>query len=276
MPKLVFLLKTAHMKSLWLWILAIILAVSVMVYQRMTGPTTPVRGSVEYLGQTVKYKMLRTWGGSDGARIEVNTSDPDAAGIVQYRRFRSNDEWQVLVLKNSNGALTATLPALPPAGKMMYQVYLIEKNKQVALTEEPVVLRYKGEVPSWVLIPHVIFMILSMIISIRAGLEAIKRRKQLVSLTFWSMITLLAGGLILGPIVQKYAFDAYWTGWPFGHDLTDNKTALSFILWVVAYFIIRRNPQKRGWVLAACILQLAVYLIPHSVLGSEIDFTQPQ
>jgi hypothetical protein len=88
------------------------------------------------------------------------------------------------------------------------------------------------------------------------------------------MLTLLIGGLILGPIVQKYAFDAYWTGWPFGHDLTDNKTAVSFILWVLAYFIIRRNPQKRGWVLAACILQLAVYLIPHSMFGSEIDFTQ--
>ena len=276
LTKLVFLLKTACMKSLWLWILAIILAVSVMVYQRMTGPTTPVRGSVEYLGETVKYKMLRTWGGSDGARIEVKTNHPDAAGVVQYRRFRSNDEWKVLVLKNDNGLLSAQLPALPPAGKMMYQVFLFERNNHVALTEDPIVLRYKGEVPIWVLIPHVLFMVLSMVFCIRAGLEAIKRRKQLVSLTFWSMLTLLIGGLILGPIVQKYAFDAYWTGWPFGHDLTDNKTAVSLILWVVAYFIIRRNPQKRGWVLAACILQLAVYLIPHSVLGSEIDFTQPQ
>ena len=35
--------------------------------------------------------------------------------------------------------------------------------------------------------------------------------------------TLGLGGMILGPIVQKYAFGAYWTGIPFGHDLTDAK-----------------------------------------------------
>jgi len=262
------------MRSVWLWIIAIILAVTVMVYQRMTGPTTPVRGSVEYLGQTVKYRLLRTWGGDDGARIEINANHPDAAGIVQYRRFRSNDEWQVLVLKNDSGVLSATLPALPPAGKMMYQVWLFERSTQIPLTEEPVVLRYKGEVPGWVLIPHIIFMILSVVFCIRAGLEAIKRRKQLFSLTTWATLTLLLGGLVLGPIVQKFAFGAFWTGWPFGHDLTDNKTALSLILWIVAWFIIRKHPEKRGWVLAACILQLAIYLIPHSVLGSEIDFTQ--
>lgn len=264
------------MRSIWLWIIAVVLSLSVMVYQRLTGPTTPVRGSVEYFGEDVHYKLLRSWGGSDGARIEVVTSHPDAAGIVMYRRFKSNDEWQTIVLGNSSGVLSATLPALPPAGKMMYQVWLFEKHKQIALTEDPVVLRYKGEVPIWVLIPHILFMVLSIVFSIRAGLEAIKRRKQLYKLTAWATATLFAGGLILGPIVQKFAFGAFWTGWPFGHDLTDNKTALSLILWIIAFFVVRKHPQKRGWVLAASILQIAIYLIPHSVLGSEIDFTQPQ
>ncbi len=80
--------------------------------------------------------------------------------------------------------------------------------------------------------------------------------------------------MILGPIVQKYAFDAYWTGWPFGQDLTDNKTLAAFVLWVAAYFQVKFNPKKRGWVIAAAVLLLAVYLIPHSMFGSEIDFTQ--
>jgi len=262
------------MRSIWLWLISIVLAGGIMVYQRLTGPTTPVRGNVEYLGEKVSYKLLRTWGDDSGAGISVETSNKEAAGLVQYRRFNSHDEWKVIVLKNKDGVLTATLPQLPPAGKIMYQVWLFEKSKQVPLTEEPVVLRYKGAVPDWVMLPHILIMILSMIIAVRAGLEALKRNPDLVRITFWAMLTLLIGGLILGPIVQKYAFDAYWTGWPFGHDLTDNKTAVSFILWVLAYFIIRRNPQKRGWVLAACILQLAVYLIPHSMFGSEIDFTQ--
>jgi hypothetical protein len=86
---------------------------------------------------------------------------------------------------------------------------------------------------------------------------------------------LFIGGLILGPIVQQYAFGAFWTGWPFGHDLTDNKTIIAFIFWAIALFQVMKKKPKAGiWVIVATIVMLAVYLIPHSVLGSEIDYTQ--
>jgi hypothetical protein len=75
-------------------------------------------------------------------------------------------------------------------------------------------------------------------------------------------------------MVQKFAFGAYWTGWPFGHDLTDNKTLVALLIWIVALIVQLRNKKGRAWVIAAAIILLAVYLIPHSVLGSEIDYTQ--
>jgi len=80
--------------------------------------------------------------------------------------------------------------------------------------------------------------------------------------------------MFLGPVVQKYAFDAYWTGWPFGHDLTDNKSLLAFIFWAVAlgYQIWKR--EKKGWAVVAAVILFLVYIIPHSVLGSEIDYTK--
>ena len=38
------------------------------------------------------------------------------------------------------------------------------------------------------------------------------------------------GGFLLGPAVQKMAFDAWWTGIPFGHDLTDHAvTATGYL-----------------------------------------------
>jgi hypothetical protein len=83
---------------------------------------------------------------------------------------------------------------------------------------------------------------------------------------------LIFGGLILGPVVQKYAFDAYWTGFPFGHDLTDNKTAVAFIGWLIAFLMYKKSNQPKRWALFASILLLIVYLIPHSVLGSELDY----
>jgi len=75
--------------------------------------------------------------------------------------------------------------------------------------------------------------------------------------------------MILGPIVQKYAFGDLWTGFPFGYDLTDNKVLIAVVFWVAAFFLKKKS---KWWVLAAAVIMLIIYLIPHSVLGSELDY----
>ena len=73
-------------------------------------------------------------------------------------------------------------------------------------------------------------------------------------------------------MVQKYAFSAYWTGWPFGTDFTDNKTLVMFLGWVVALVAVYRVKKPGPWVLGAAVLTLVAYAVPHSVLGSELDY----
>jgi hypothetical protein len=94
-----------------------------------------------------------------------------------------------------------------------------------------------------------------------------------MSYTILTLVSMLIGRLIMGPIMQKYAFGAYWTGWPFGHDLTDNKTLVAFIVWLIAFFVLRKNPKNRFWPVFAAVITLAVFVIPHSVLGSEFDYS---
>ena len=113
-----------------------------------------------------------------------------------------------------------------------------------------------------------------MLLSTITGLQAVFKGKQVLTYTWLTVIFFIAGGCILGPVVQKYAFDAYWTGWPFGHDLTDNKTLLGLIFWIIALVVQYRKPGNRTWPVVAAIVFLVVYLIPHSVLGSEIDYTK--
>jgi hypothetical protein len=79
---------------------------------------------------------------------------------------------------------------------------------------------------------------------------------------------------VLGPIVQKFSFGVYWAGWPFGHDLTDNKSIVAFIFWVIALIYQYRNREKKIMAIVASIILLIVFLIPHSMLGSEIDYTK--
>jgi hypothetical protein len=86
----------------------------------------------------------------------------------------------------------------------------------------------------------------------------------------FTIIFLLIGGFILGPVVQKFSFGQFWTGWPLGDDLTDNKTLFALIAFVAAWFL-RKKSYGRWLAIGAALVMLAVYLIPHSMGGSELD-----
>lgn len=269
-------LRALTSKAFLLWFFSVVFMLIFVVYQRLTGPTHPARGKVELAGETVKYKLLRSWGNEGDAKIEIEVADAGINGTFKFRRFRSHDEWSEVPMQRVGETLIAFIPHQPPAGKVMYNITLDKNGNSVSVSEDPVILRFTGVVPQYILVPHILLMFLAMVFSIRAGVEAFFRRKNIFTYTQYTVIFFLLGGLILGPIVQKFAFGALWTGWPFGHDLTDNKTIVAFIFWAIALFKTMKDKKHRTWVLIATVALIAVYLIPHSVLGSEIDFTQIQ
>jgi hypothetical protein len=115
-------------------------------------------------------------------------------------------------------------------------------------------------------------MFASMLLAARTGLEYFNEKSNLRALTYWTIGFIVVGGFIFGPMVQYYAFDAWWTGWPLGTDLTDNKTAIALLAWVGVVFALGRSRKPQLWAIAASIITFAVFLIPHSLLGSELDY----
>jgi len=259
----------------WLWVLAFAITAASVVYQRRTGPTYPLRGNVVMDGKEVAYSLLRTYTVGDSAPVTIQVPDTAIVGVLRFRRFKSNDDWTIRALQRKADTLVAHLPEQPPAGKVMYFVTLEKDGEHVSLSgETPVILRYKGYVPAAIVIPHVLLMFMAMLMSTRTGLEALDANGRAYRFMLWTIGLFFIGGFILGPLMQKFAFGAFWTGIPFGKDLTDNKTLIAMLGWVWAWFRCRKGREGRGWIVMAAVLMLVVYLIPHSVLGSELDFTQ--
>ncbi len=254
-----------------LWIFAFLITLGSAVYQRMTGPSYPSRGQVTLGGSEVKYRLPRTQGDGD-AQMRVAIPDAAVQGQVAWKRYKTKDEWTYLTMAREGGELVAALPHQPPAGKLMYRVILQREMERVTLGGAPVVIRFKGEVPLAVLVVHVICMFGGMLFSTRAALEFFSPAPSYSWLILVTVILLSVGGLVLGPVVQKYAFDAYWTGWPFGADLTDNKTAVAWLAWVIAWWKTRRDPRAGAWVVGAAVVTLVVFGIPHSAFGSELKY----
>ncbi|MCF8261973.1 MAG: hypothetical protein K9J12_14435 [Melioribacteraceae bacterium] len=261
-------------KSILLWVIAFLITAGTAVYQRMTGPTYPISGEVVFKAKKIPYKFLRTEEVGTDLEVSIETNDRNIEGIIFWKRFKTDDNWTQTRMNYENGEIIGYLPTQPAAGKLEYHVKLYFVREQLKVPEEEnVVARYKGAVPIGVIIPHVFFMFTAMLLSTRTLLEALTKNAKLYKLTLWTIGFLFIGGLILGPIVQKYAFDAYWTGFPFGYDLTDNKTLIAFIAWGAAFFLSQKG-RKKLWIIIAAVIMFVIFLIPHSMMGSELDYNK--
>lgn len=252
-----------------LWLIAFLVTAASAVYQRLTGPSHPAGGKVSLAGQQIRYRLPRSHGDGD-AVVSVPAVSPQTRATISWKRYKSADRWSYAEMERQGGEFIARLPHQPPAGKLSYRVILQDGNERVTLGGSPVVIRFRGEVPPALLGLHIACMFSAMLFSARCGLEYFRPRPDFGWLVLWTLALLTAGGLILGPAVQKYAFGAYWTGWPLGTDLTDNKTAVAWLAWLAAWLKLRRPPAARAWPLAAAIVTVIVFAIPHSLWGSGL------
>lgn len=252
--------------------LGIVLMLISIVYQRTTGPTYPKRVTIQHEGKNYKAKLLRSHGGETDAPIELPMIQ-GATATITYKRYPTNDEWTTKDFVAQGDKLVATLPHQPPAGKHTYfvEMNLGDEKKVIGSKEDPVYIRFKGDVPTYILGPHIVFMFLAMLLSSIALFEALQRTESYFKLTKLTLGALFCGGLILGPLVQKFAFGVYWAGFPYDNDLTDNKLLVGVVVWAIAYLV---NLKRRTWqvtALAAAVL-MVVYSIPHSMQGSQFDY----
>lgn len=275
------------LKSILWWIFAVFFTMAMATYQKRTGPTYPISGKTTLNGKEIKYKLIRTAENDKDAEIALNVPDTNINGTITYKRYKSNDSLTTVSLSRRNDTLFFMMPVQPAAGKMMYEITLSSDKEQVVLkakNDEFAVMRFKGPVPLYILIPHILAMFLGLLFSTRTAIEALIDGVRTYKLALWTLLFLVIGGMILGPIVQKYAFGAFWTGWPLAGDgtfnlfrlgdMTDNKTLVMVLAWVVAIFKLRKDPKNKFWPAFAAVMVMIVYLIPHSVLGSEIDHTK--
>ena len=269
--------------SVGLWILAFIIMAASAVYQRKTGPTYPLSGVAQFNNQACQYEFIRSGTTGEDARVEFPYFDMDTVALLHFKRYKTGEEHIVVPMQpegeGKSRKLVALLPSQPPAGKLEYYVTLHSAGDSINVPgDREVVIRFKGAVPAAVLIPHVLLMFIGMLFGMRTLLQALTGMPGLRWMAWTTFILIFIGGLILGPAVQKYAFGAAWTGVPFGWDLTDNKTLIMVVGWLIAICFVgmrgKVKPAGRWMTVLASLLMITVYLVPHSMYGSELDYSK--
>ena len=258
------------MKKYVYWLLAIVITLVLSIYQRMTGPTHPKRVAVELDGESYKIKLPRS-GVQHDEILTLKDVPSNTNAQLHYRRYPTSDDYTTVNFVWKDGECQALLPVQPVAGKLQYYITVDGKDY---LADEPLVMRFRNDVPAYILVPHILLMFAAMLFAVYTFLLVITRKTY----RRWLKITvgtLFVGGFILGPLVQHVAFGPWWAGFPYGTDLTDNKTLLSFLFFVAALVTMKWKYNK--WVVGLAVLfMIVIFSIPHSTYGSEYDYTTQQ
>ena len=258
------------MKKSVYWLMAIVITLVLSIYQRMTGPTYPKRLTVELNGERYKIKLPRS-GVQHDEIVTLKGIPSDVNSQIHYRRYPTTNDYTTAAFVWKDSVWQAALPVQPVAGKLQY--YITVGGKDYA-SDEPVVIRFRNDVPAGILVPHILLMFAAMLFAVYTFLLVVTRREY----RRWLKITvgtLFVGGFILGPLVQHAAFGPWWAGFPYGTDLTDNKTLISFLFFMVALATLKWKYNK--WVVGLAVLvMVAIFSIPHSTYGSEYDYTTQQ
>ena len=224
--------------------------------------------------------------------ILLQVDPPSEIDALVLHRASEEEEFETEAMTEiSEGVWSARLPAGQKGDRLNYgfnisQTTLHEEGGSSTATSETgfYLIKYKGEVSVTVLVLHILcmfaafFFIVEAIIGALAMLITGDEKEFTVAQTRWVLLFTFLGGIPLGLALNWQRFGVLWEAFPFGTDITDNKTQLIIILWIIIAalswksFACRRTGRDligpgafATAVIAASVISLFLYLVPHSL-----------
>ncbi len=226
----------------------IILAVLLTVLLLGIARRTSMRHSLEYLTETHGITFTHetaTEGFSDGAQVALKATKTDTEVAVVRFSDQPGGPYQELNMTPENGVYKVTLPAKEKGSKQYYHIEVYKNNIKIATfpTAGDQVIKFKGNVTHVVLVAHILCMFATIFFGLMAVFTSIDlaRGKGDARLSILYVLLTFAsayiGGIPLGIVVFRQTFGGSgWGGWPLGTDITDTKTELLLLFWLITLF----------------------------------------
>jgi hypothetical protein len=278
----------------WKILIAILFTIILLGFARRTTMVRSVHKVVEQYGIVIGHNTVPKQTGDEIPVITAKVTGAKQVSLV----YKIGETGQFLSVPmdpkpDEDNIFVASLPHYPKATKAWYYIEAtkgtVNGEVKVVLPDKttpdfkPVLLKYEGKVPPYVVIPHVLcnfgaifFMVLTLFaaLDVRKGRMALKDTVKYPLITF---ILMFLGFIPFGIAMNYFAFGAAWEAFPFGKDVTDNKSQIILLFWFVTLFLVKgtlfKKDEQRNlisdqgysvMVIIAFIITIAMYAIPHS------------
>lgn len=280
------------------WKLGIAFVVVFLLFALSKGSTHRRKAMVvEKLGARVVHLTTREHIGAGDAPVKavVETAIPLIPGRVRlYYKIGKKGTlcWASMGRIASSDTFVGVVPH-QEKGRRAYYYLQVETPQGQVITlpdaqvpgNKSILLKFKGVVNPFVTIGHVLCMFAAVFILLVAffySFDILGGRRpvhQALKPILWALLFLFIGGFPLGWVMNAQTFGApWWEAFPFGWDITDNKTQLVFLYWIMVLILVYRSlftkdstrdlihPKLFAWLtVLGTFLTLGIYLIPHSL-----------
>ena len=270
---------TSLRTSILLWAGALAVTLLVAAWQLATGPKWPVRTGCRVGAEGYcRVELPRSAVTGAPARAVIWGLGSDSSVTLRWRPFPPGDtEYKDVRLRRGEGV--TEIPSQPPGGRVEYHMvhrtygHDPKTDRLPASPGRDPILRFRAPVSVVVQAAHILLVLFAVLLGVRAALAVLLRRPEDLRLASATLISLSAGGLVLGGVLQHEAYGVCWRGWPVGNDRTSTLVFAACVLWALAAVALRlqgvlRPGLTRAWTLLALLALLAAALIPHTVLGA--------
>ena len=161
------------MRKFLYWLLAVVITIALSVYQRMTGPTHPQKVAVELNGTSYQQKLPRSGVQRDEV-LKLKDIPQSTLAQLHYRQYPTNNAYTTVDFEWKDNQWQAFLPVQPVGGKLQYYITVGGRDY---LADEPVMMRFRNDVPAGILVPHILLMFAAMLFAVYTLMLVLTRKK---------------------------------------------------------------------------------------------------
>lgn len=279
----------------WRILLAVFFTLLLLILTRMTTAVRSVDKVVEKQGIRIEHTTVPKQVGGEipviSAKVEGSS---DVRLVYKIGKDGAYQSIRMSPRSDEGEVFTASIPLHPKGMKAWYYLEAVDQRGEgevrVTLPErrsgevKPIRHKFEGVVPAYIVIPHVLsifaaffFATLTLFsaIDLKKGETSLPRSVRLCGVT---LLFLFIGFFPFGWAMNYYAFGVLWEAFPFGKDVTDNKSQIMFLFWVVTLLTVKgtlwgkgehKNPvsaeKYSTLVIVSFIATIVILAIPHSL-----------
>ena len=270
-------------------ITGIVLTLVLLMGARQLSKRNPVDLAAEGSGIKLRHRTVTEQVGPGQPLVAARVEPAQRAElVVRWVSPPSSTIVAIPMMRVEPDRYQAYLPDLRKGARLRYWISAVNvEGAKLRLPNDPgrfVTLKFKGTASMGVLIAHIafmfgafFFMVMSFFGAIRI-LRGLEGTRSTVNAARWVLILSFIGGWPLGFILNHQTFGSLWEGYPFGYDITDNKTQVIFLLWLVSLLFAWGSFTGAGEgkdrlgarpfayaILASFLVSLALFILPHSM-----------